>query len=628
MTQGTTDFQEVKTKPNTPPIDSAVDLMDGSRKESPMRETDGEHLDRYAHDRLSLPQVRLDDLLDEVRSRLNDISKTQERIHTLLEAVISIGEGLELDPLLLRIAETATRLVNARYGALGVIGADGNMSRFIPVGLEPDEISCIDHWPRGEGILGLLIKEPEPLRLKDVRDHPESRGFPQGHPPMHTFLGVPIRIRDKVFGNLYMTDKIDGAEFTGDDEMLLRALATAAGTAIENAQLFAQTQSRETWLDASGQITTRLLSGAAPEEVLRLVARRARVMAHADIAVIAMPGEDPQTLTVRVWDGPEGQRDSLAVGARGATLTRASSTLLGRVYLSGTPVQTDVAEFEHSGVDFLTRRGMGPVVVLPFGPPDGARGVLVLARDQGRSDFQAGWLNMLSSFANQAAVALELAEARLDSERLSVLEDRDRIARDLHDTVIQRLYATAITLMGTVRRIDDATSSKRVQGAVDDLDDTIRQIRSTIFALQSSAEDDSSWLRSQVLELVNTSAETLGFAPRLLTQGPLDNAVDEQVGTHLVAVLRELLSNVARHSGATSVDVDLSVDAGEVVLRVSDNGRGVPAGASRSGLRNLHSRAEELGGSMAVVSGPTEGTVVEWAAPARRDVEERQPLEG
>ena len=615
------DLPKAKTNPQKAPIDSNGDTMDGSRKEPPMRETDGRHLDPHENDRLSLPQVRLDDLLDEVRSRLSDISKTQERIHTLLEAVISIGEGLELDPLLLRIAETATRLVNARYGALGVIGVDGNMSRFIPVGLEPHEISCIDHWPKGEGILGLLIKEPEPLRLRDVRDHPESRGFPKGHPPMHTFLGVPIRIRDQVFGNLYMTDKIDGVEFTGDDELLLRALATAAGTAIENAQLFAQTQSRETWLDASGQITTRLLSGAAPEEVLRLVARRARVMAHADIAVIAMPGEDPETLTVRVWDGPEDQCASLAAGARGATLTRAPDTLLGRVYLSGTAVRTDVSDFEHLGVGFLTRMGVGPVVVLPFGPPDGARGVLVLARDRSRDPFQSSWLNMLSSFANQAAVALELAEARLDSERLSVLEDRDRIARDLHDTVIQRLYATAITLMGTVRRIDDATSAKRVQGAVDDLDDTIRQIRSTIFALQSSGEDDASWLRSQVLELVNTSAEALGFAPRLLTQGPVDNAVDERVGEHLVAVLRELLSNVVRHSAATSVDVELSVDAGELLLRVSDNGRGVPEEAPRSGLRNLASRAEELGGSMSVVSGPGEGTVVEWASPARPEVQ-------
>ncbi|MET9709264.1 GAF domain-containing sensor histidine kinase [Nocardiopsis alba] len=582
-----------------------------------MRETDGGHDDRRGPDRMSLPQVRLDDLLDEVRSRMSEISQTQERIRTLLEAVVSIGEGLELEPLLLRITETATRLVNARYGALGVIGPDGEMSRFIPVGLEPEEIARIEHWPKGEGILGLLIKRPEPLRLRDVRDHPESRGFPQGHPPMHTFLGVPIRIRDQVFGNLYMTDKIDGAEFTGDDELLLRALATAAGTAIENAQLFAQTQSRETWLDASGEITTRLLSGAAPEEVLRLVARRARVMAQADVAVIAMPGEEPETLTVRVWDGPAERCGPLTSEPRGITLSRAPETLLGRAYLPGGPLRTDLSSGGYEGVDFLTRMGVGPVLILPFGPPDGARGVLVLARFQGAEEFQNGWPNMLSSFADQAAVALELAEARLDSERLSVLEDRDRIARDLHDTVIQRLYATAITLMGTVRRIDDGTSAERVRNAVDDLDDTIRQIRSTIFALQSPAEHGSSWLRSQVLELVNAASETLGFAPRLLTQGPVDNAVDERVGGHLVAVLREALSNVARHAGAGSVDVELSVADDEVTLRVTDDGRGVPEGVSRSGLNNLASRAEELGGSMSVVSGPGEGTVVEWTAPAR-----------
>ncbi|WAE76150.1 GAF domain-containing protein [Streptomonospora nanhaiensis] len=581
-----------------------------------MSQTDGVRTAHHGQDRLSLPQVRLDDLLDEVRSRLSEISAGQERIHTLLEAVVSIGEGLELDPLLVRITETAASLVDARYGALGVIGPDGEMSRFIPVGLEPDEIAGIAHWPKGEGVLGLLIKDPRPLRLREVRDHPESRGFPAGHPPMHTFLGVPISIRDQVFGNLYMTDKRDGAEFTGDDELLLRALATAAGTAIENAQLFAQTQSRETWLDASGQITTRLLSGAPPEEVLRLVARRARGMVDADLAVIAMPGEEPDTLTVRVWDGPEKHSGAVAAGARGATLTCAPHTLLGRVYRSGEPVQTDVSASDGDGTGFLTRLGVGPVLVLPFGPPDGARGVLVLARGRGGGDFQDSWLSMLSPFADQAAVALELAEARLDSERLSVLEDRDRIARDLHDTVIQRLYATAITLMGTVRRIEDTVSSQRVQNAVDDLDDTIRQIRSTIFALQSSGEEGP-WLRSRVLDLVNSASETLGFAPRLLTQGPIDNAVDEAVGEHLVAVLRELLSNAARHARATAVDVELSVGE-ELVLRVSDDGRGITGGVSRSGLRNAASRAEELGGRLSVTSGPGGGACVEWSVPLRR----------
>ncbi|WP_306369298.1 GAF domain-containing sensor histidine kinase [Nocardiopsis sp. CC223A] len=581
-------------------------------------------------ERLSLPEVRLDDLLHEVRSRLSDISTTQERIRTLLEAVVSIGEGLELDPLLLRITETASSLVNARYGALGVIGPDGEMSRFIPVGLRPDEISSIEHWPRGEGILGLLIKEPEPLRLGDVSDHPESVGFPRGHPVMRTFLGVPIRIRDRVFGNLYMTDKRDGGQFTGDDELLLRALATAAGTAIENAQLFSQTQSRETWLDASGQITTRLLSGAPPEEVLRLVARRARLMAHADVCVLAMPGEEADTLTVRVWDAPGdgdapegavpgGRAVPPAAGMQGATVTCAPGTLLGRVYLSGHPVRTDVSEHCDPSVEFLAEPGLGPILVLPFGPPGGARGVLLLAGAAGREEFPDAWMGMLASFADQAAVALELAEARLDSERLSVLEDRDRIARDLHDTVIQRLYATAITLMGTVRRIDDDTSSQRVQKAVTDLDDTIRQIRSTIFALQSSGED-SARLRSRVLDLVNGATESLGFAPRLLTQGPVDTAVDETTGGHLVAVLRELLSNAARHAHATAVDVEVSVADGRVVLRVSDDGAGVPEGAHRSGLRNVASRAEELGGSVEVDSAPGEGTAVRWSVPARTRV--------
>ncbi|MFE3456310.1 GAF domain-containing protein [Nocardiopsis aegyptia] len=570
-----------------------------------------EHDERY---RLSLPRVGLDDLLNEVRARMSDIYETQERIRTLLDAVVSIGEGLRLDPLLMRITETAARLVNARYGALGVIGPDGDLSRFIPVGLQPQEIDAIEHWPEGKGILGLLIKEPHALRLNDVRDHPESHGFPEGHPPMRTFLGVPIRIRDQVFGNLYMTDKRDGTRFTEDDELLLRALATAAGTAIQNAQLYAHSQSRETWLDASGQITTQLLRGAAPEEVLRLVARRARVMAHAELAVIAMPGPRSGTLTVRVWEADEDDgRDWSEVD--GATLACGPDTLLGRVYLSGDALMTDASEPGSRGAGFLRDLGAGPVLVVPFGPPEGARGLLFLVRSRGGDAFQEGWLGMLSSFADQAAVALELAETRLDSERLIVLEDRDRIARDLHDTVIQRLYATAITLMGTVRRIDDTGTAARIQDAVTDLDDTIRQIRSTIFALQSTGSDPS-WLRSRVLDLVNGAGDTLGFAPRLLTQGPIENEVDETVGDHLVAVLRELLSNVSRHAGATRVDVELSV-GDDLRLRVVDDGRGIPDHVDRSGLRNVESRARELGGDVAIVSAPGQGTTIEWRVPCR-----------
>ncbi|RKS08990.1 GAF domain-containing protein [Nocardiopsis sp. Huas11] len=583
--------------------------------------------DPYEHDernRLSLPRAGLDDLLDEVRARMSDISATQDRIRTLLEAVISIGEGLHLDPLLLRITETAARLVNARYGAQGVIGPDGELARFIPVGLQPQEIAAIEHWPEGKGILGLLIKEPHALRLSDVRDHPESRGFPEGHPPMRSFLGVPIRIRDQVFGNLYMTDKRDGTRFTEDDELLLRALATAAGTAIENAQLFSQSQSRETWLDASGQITTQLLTGAAPEQVLRLVARRARVMAHADCAVIAMPGSDPDTLAVRVWDAPEDGDGRRWAALEGAVLSCGPDTLLGRVYRGGDALMAEVSEPGHQGADFLRDLGAGPVIVLPFGPPEGARGILFLARSRDGDAFQDSWLGMLSSFADQAAVALELAEARLDSERLTVLEDRDRIARDLHDTVIQRLYATAITLMGTVRRIDDTGTAARVRNAVTELDDTIRQIRSTIFALQSTGSNPS-WLRSRVLDLVNSAGDILGFAPRLLTQGPIDNEVDETVGEHLAAVLRELLSNVARHAGATRVDVELSV-GDDLRLRVVDDGCGIPDDAGRSGLRNVESRAHELGGQVVITTAQDEGTTVEWRvpcrvqpAPARRD---------
>ncbi|MBB6171494.1 signal transduction histidine kinase [Nocardiopsis mwathae] len=555
-----------------------------------------------------MPQMRLDDLLNEVQSRMATIMATRDRIHALLEAVITIGEGLELETLLRRVAEAAVTLVNARYGAIGVIGPNRELTQFIPVGVTEEEIARIDHWPRGEGLLGLLIKEPRPLRLSAIADHPASVGFPKGHPEMLRFLGVPIRVRDEVFGNLYLADTTDGDDFDEDDETLVLALATAAGVAIENAHLFEETRRRETWLDASGEITTRLLSGADTDEVLRLVARRARLMSDADLALVALPERDQDRLTVRVCEGFQGDK------GRGRAVD-ASGTLVGQVYNRGEPRLADVTTHPSLGAAFLKELGLGPVLLVPFGPPDRVRGVLIVGNRPGRSPFPDAVQDMLSTFADHAAVALELAEARDDAERLSVLEDRDRIARDLHDIVIQRLFATAMSLMGAANRIADKESTERVQRAVDDLDDTIRQIRSTIFELQHTAEGGADWLRSQIVDMVNGAAGTLGFAPRLLLEGPIDSAVDPGIADHLLAVLQEALSNVARHAGASQVGVDIRVADEAVAVQVEDDGSGVPEGGRRSGLNNVRTRAEELGGLFELRPRDGGGTVFHWRVP-------------
>ncbi|KUP95345.1 sensor histidine kinase [Thermobifida cellulosilytica] len=564
-----------------------------------------------AHDSMFLPQMRLDELLSELQVRINAVLLTRDRVRSLLDAVVSIGTGLDLESTLRRIVSTAMDLVDARYGAMGVIGPEGRLERFIPLGMGDEEIAAVEHWPEGRGLLGLLTKEPQALRLADLSQHPESAGFPEGHPPMRSFLGVPIRVREEVFGNLYLTEKANRTAFDEEDEAIVTALATAAGIAIENARLYEETRRRETWLVASDEITTRLLSGAAPHEVLHLVAERARSMADADIVAIATPDRDGQALVVRVADGPDASR------IRGRS-TAMEGSLSGRAFRGADPVITDLSRESEEPAHLLDGLDIGPVLLLPLGAPDSRRGVLILGNRIGRLPFPVETVHMLHAFAGHAAVTLELAEARRDAERLIVLEDRDRIAKDLHDIVIQRLFAIAMSLMSSVRRIEDEGAAQRVRRAVDDLDDTIRQIRSTIFALQHSADNGRTWLRNQILDVVNAATESLGFSAGLRLDGPIDSAVPDSVAEHVLAVLREALSNIARHAHASRADITVHVDS-QVTLTVTDDGVGLPEQGRRSGLRNLAERAEALGGSFEALRRPEGGTQLRWQVPLPAD---------
>ncbi|MEU5993933.1 GAF domain-containing sensor histidine kinase [Spirillospora sp. NPDC047418] len=558
--------------------------------------------------RLVLPELKLDDLLAELQSRLEAARSTRDRVHALLEAVVSIGGELDLATVLRRIAEAAATLVDARYGALGVIGEEGErLVRFVTTGVSDEEIESIGHWPHGEGILGLLIREPRALRLQDLAEHPASSGFPANHPPMRTFLGVPIRVRDEVFGNLYLTEKAGGGPFEEEDEVVVTALATAAGVAIENARLYEETRRRERWLEASAEISTALLSGTDTHDVIDLVARRAREIAGARLSSVTLVDETGRAAVLAAADG-EG-----AHHLRGKRLVLERS-VSGRVFAEGTALRLADGSAAVREAGAPADVPVGPLLVVPLGTGPSARGTITVINPPGGALFSDGTRRLLEAFAGQAAVALELADRRRDTERLALLEDRDRIAKDLHDTVIQRLFATAMTLMAAIKITQKREVATRVQRAVDDLDDTIRQIRSTIFALQAPPDEES--LRSRVHAMVDAAAERLGFAPSVRLAGLLDTAVADPVGEQLLAVVQEALSNVARHAraGEAAVVIDVGDD---LTLRVEDDGVGIPAGGRRSGLRNMRERAEDLGGSFSTRARAGGGTILVWRVPLK-----------
>ncbi|URM94577.1 GAF domain-containing sensor histidine kinase [Actinomadura madurae] len=557
--------------------------------------------------RLILPQLQLDDLLSELQTRLEAARSTRDRVHALLEAVVSIGSELDLGMVLRRITEAATTLVDARYGALGVIGEEGErLVQFITVGASEKQIEAIGHWPHGDGILGLLIREPHSLRLPDLAEHPASSGFPPNHPPMQTFLGVPIRVRDEVFGNLYLTEKAGGGQFEEEDEVVVTALATAAGVAIENARLYEETRRREHWLEASGEISNALLSGTAPDEVTALVAQRAQEITDADLAIVMLVEEGGPEFVVEAAHGQDAEQ---LAGAR----VPLDQSLAGQVFTDGVALRLADGDRAAREANLPTQKPIGPFLVVPLGLGESRRGVISVVNAPGGTAFSEGTQRLLEAFAGQAAVALELAERRRDAERLVLLEDRDRIAKDLHDTVIQRLFATAMGLMAAIKITQKREVAVRVQRAVDDLDDTIRQIRSSIFALQGPEGDENS-LRSRVHALVDRASEHLGFAPSVRLDGLLDTSVDEEIGEHLLATVREALSNVARHAHATATSLNIEV-GDDVTVRVEDNGVGIPEGGRRSGLRNIGERAEKLGGTCKTGPGTEGGTVLTWCVP-------------
>lgn len=573
-------------------------------------------MSREGHGRTEqhLPKLRLDDLLDELQARIDSARGTQDRVHSLLEAVLSVGRELDLPQVLRSIVEAAVVLVDAEYGALGVIGDDRMLAQFLTVGIDDEERGRIGALPSGHGILGELIRHPEPLRLTELSEHPASYGFPAHHPPMHSFLGVPIRVRDRVFGNLYLTEKRGAEEFDPEDEAVLSTLAVAAGVAVENARLYEETRLRERWLRASSQVTSALLSGAPSPEVLELIVEQARGIVSADVGMIAERVSGEETLRPLFAVGLEAER-------RSGLVMSGQDGFVEAVLSAAEPLTSpDIRQDPRIEPDSVLWAGLGPVVGVPLVASGKSIGALVLGRTAGRTPFTETDAGPLLGFAGQAALALELAERRRDAEQIALLQDRDRIARDLHDLAIQRLFAAGMTLQSTQRFVDHPEASERLMRTVDDLDETIKIIRSTIFGLRThgGGAKERAGLRRRVSEAVDAAAPTLGFAPALRIEGLVDTDVPGEVADHVIAVLGEALSNAARHSGARSVDVHLRFAGGELTLTVTDDGGGVPGNAARSGLRNLEERAASLGGTLTLGERPEGGgTRLVWRVPVR-----------
>ena len=565
--------------------------------------TDGE--DPSSRLRETLSQLRLRELLVEVQDRVEQIVEGRDRLDGLVEAMLVVTSGLDLELTLQTIVESATKLVDARYGALGIRGEGREIVEFVLEGMGEADMAVIGRMPQGIGVLGLLLDDPKPIRLDEISKHPASVGFPPNHPPMHTFLGVPVRIREEIYGNLYLTEKAGGGPFTDDDEVLVEALAAAAGIAIDNARLYQQAQMRQAWIESTRDIATRMLAGDDPADVLGQMAAEVLKLAQAHGAFIALAANSESARSADelvVMDAT----GAAHVPASASTLTIAG-TVMGQVFTDHIPRRVPVIEDSEQMQRLMD--DAGPAMVIPLRASAG--GIVVLLRRRGAREFSADHFDMIVAFADQAALAWQLATSRQRMHELKVISERDRIARDLHDHVIQRLFAMGLTLQGTIARVRSAEVAQRLTDTVDELQNVIQEIRTTIFDLHGGAPG-ANRLRQRIDEAVAAFAGQ-GMRTSVRFVGPL-SVVDASVADHAEAVVREAVSNAVRHSGGRTLSVEVRVED-ELSIEVTDDGCGIPAEVTPSGLSNLRARAEEVGGQVSVTDAPGGGTAVRWTAP-------------
>ena len=533
----------------------------------------------------------------------------RDRREILLRVIVDIASDLDLDATVKRIVTGAMELTGARFGALGVRGPDDSLISFVYAGIDEVAVNTIGHHPVGKGVLGLLLSRSGSLQLDDLTAHLAAVGFPEHHPSMDGLLGMPIIIRQNVFGSLYLTEPTSRAAFSDADEIAVRELASAAAVAIDNARLFDRVRSTAQWTEASRMITTALLSAVDLHARLQLIAVRACELTEAEQAIVLVPNEA---------ELPVDEVDILVVAT---AVGRYADDVLGQwvpvegsttgaVFRSGTPVIT--AAFGHPPQAF-TDAGRRPAIVMPLRSEHIVLGVIAVARNSDQPPFDAEHLDLMSDFADHAAMALALASALEHTRYLTVLADRERIGQDLHDHVIQRLFAAGLDLQGTIARSRSSEITDRLNRTVTDLQTTIEDIRTTIFELHSTGRQRIGF-RQRIQAAVADLTENGAVVATLRMSGPMSVIGDDLAG-HAESVVLEAVSNTVRHSGATQLTVEVAV-ADELDIMVTDDGSGIGAdNRRRSGLANMASRAEQLGGHCHLATPPGGGTAVHWTVP-------------
>jgi signal transduction histidine kinase len=535
---------------------------------------------------------------------------SEARKEMLLQAGLALASELSLETVLQRIVDLARQITGAHYGALGVLGPDRRIQQFITAGIDDETRRAIGHYPTGGGLLGALIEDAKPLRLADISKDPRSVGFPPHHPPMKSFLGAPVKALGSVYGNIYLTEKEGAPEFTREDEEDLLVLATQAGVAVANAHLYAEARLRERWLDASSEITSAILAGVDITGVLDVVADRARELADGDLATIATPGEDPGSLVVTAASGLlghelRGMRFSAAESLSGESIRQGSALVI-----------EDASSDPHLDQPIVRAGTVGPALLVPLRQGESAFGSLTVANAAGGKPIAESDVRLVSSFAAQASIALEYARVREKLERLVVLEDRERIAKELHDGVIQALFAVGMGLQGTAMLAGDEGLARRIEGAVGELDRVIRDLRNYIFGLRPGILADRQ-LGQALQELAGDFESKSGVTTVVDIDGDAAAELASRAGD-VVQLAREALSNVGRHASAATCRLSLRRQDGSVILEIDDDGSGFDqeaAQGSGSGLANLEGRAAALGGTLRVESVPGQGTTVRLDVP-------------
>ena len=527
-----------------------------------------------------------------------------------------LASELSLASVLQRIVELAVDLSDAHYGAVGVLGSgDERIAEFITTGISDAARAQIGHIPYGKGVLGQLVDDPRPLRLARVSDHPSSSGFPPNHPPMTTFLGAPVMARGRVFGNIYLTEKAGGEDFTQSDEDTLVILAAQAGVAVANAKVFEESERRRRSLEAVSELSDQIISGEDTGHVLAKVAAHARELVHADLAMIVGQPSGAATPSVMVADGYS------AEALRGMEVP-SDGSISGEVMRTGRPLVVEDATTQPlSYGPLVTVADMGPTIFVPLRQHGQVFGALSVANRRHGQNFTADDVALVQTFANQASVALENGGAKEDRERLSLLDERERIGRELHDGVIQSLFAVGMSLQGTSMASQDEKTRRRLDGAVEELDRAIIDLRNYIFGLRPMILADNH-LGNALQVLVHEFSETSGVVTVAEVETAAAAALAAASGD-VVQLVREALSNVRRHARASTCRVSLHLDGAQAILEVDDDGIGFDRATAHQGLGldNLGRRAQRIGGAVTINSVLGEGTVVTVTLPLTFNVD-------